>query len=121
MNRIQIKKNSKTGIVIAIAILSLVIITAMTVCAYLFGGDPIHVSVTIFVAILPSAIFLWFLVSLLIYIIEKYRKKNNRTTEINLRISSLFVAALLFIALVLMFISAIGFGIDLIKETSRYF
>ena len=75
----------------------------------------------IFVAILPSAIFLWFLVSLLLYIIEKYRNKIRRSTEINLRISSLFVAMMLFIALVLMFISAIAFGIDLLKEISKYF
>lgn len=121
MNQLQVKKSNKTAIAVAIVAASVAIVSALIACAYIFGGDPIKVSVTIVIAALPSTTALWFLTSLLLYIIGKYRGRTYRAVEVNLRISSLLVAALLFAAVVAMFISVIAFGVHPLEAISVYF
>ena len=120
MNQTRIKRKQKP-LAIALTLSFTVISAVLITLAYIFGNDPARVSATIFVAIIPSAAVIWLCLSLLAYVICKYKGSIPRSAEANLKASSITVAVLLFVAVFAMFVSVIAFGVHPIELISQYF
>ncbi len=112
---LNIKKAPRTGAVLAALAGSALLLSAgSAICAYLFC-ESLQISLTIAIIVLPSIAIVWFLASMTVYIVGKYKNRISRWMDINLRASSLTVAAILLLATVAMFAVGIIFGIDPIE------
>lgn len=112
---LNIKKAPRTGAVLAALAGSALLLSAgLAVGTYIFC-ESLRVSLTIAIIVFPSIAITWLLSSMAAYIVGKYKNRISRWMDINLRASSLTVAAILLLATVAMFAVGIIFGIDPIE------
>ena len=52
--------------------------------------------------VLPTIVGVWFLASMVVYTVSKYKGKVSGWTDVNLRVSSIAVCAILLVAVVLL-------------------
>ncbi len=111
----SVKKAPRTGAVFAALSAAVLILSAgLAVGTYIFC-ESLQISLTIAIIVLPSIAIVWFLASMTVYIVGKYKNRITRWTDMNLRMSSLTVAAILLIAAVALFAAGIIFGVNPIE------
>ncbi len=111
----NVKKTPRVGAVLAaLSAAALLLSAGSAIGTYLFC-ESLQISLTIAIIVLPSIAIVWLLASMTVYIVGKYKDRITRWMDINLRASSLTVAAILLIAAIAIFALGIIFGINPIE------
>lgn len=98
----SVKKAPSVGAVILICALCASVLSIISSAVALAVGSPLKLPLIISLLVFPSIVGVWFFSSMVIYTVSKFKGKISGWTDINLRVSSLVVCAILLIAAVLL-------------------
>lgn len=98
----NVKKAPSVGAVMLVCSLTASIISIISSAITLAIDESLRLTLIFALLVLPTIVGVWFLASMVVYTVSKYKGKVSGWTDVNLRVSSIAVCAILLVAVVLL-------------------